>query len=175
MEHSENISADFPRISAVFEDRGPCMTEISDGEWVGKKSRFLMKSRAGMTDPLNMPSFPLDRATPPAKKGGCWKPAKLTGFFLIKSRISSKYPIFAIFSTGVDALPLEPKTPSSVCQTERFTGLFEIHSCLYPHHLSWSPPSLSSSLTPNAPSWRSAHSYARKTLFRINYMVLINV
>jgi hypothetical protein len=33
----------------------------------------------------------------------------LTGFFLIKPSISSKYPILAIFSTGVDALPLEQK------------------------------------------------------------------
>jgi hypothetical protein len=87
-----------------------------------------------MTDPQNRPSFSLDRATYPAQKGGCCKPAKLTGFFLIKSRISSKYPIFAIFSTGVDTLPLEPEIPSSVCQTEHFKGLFEIQSCLHPHH-----------------------------------------
>jgi hypothetical protein len=87
-----------------------------------------MRSWAGMTDPQNSPSFPFDRATPPAKKGGCCKPAKLTGFFLIKSRIFSKYPIFAIFSTGVDALLLEPKSPSSVCQKEHFKGLFEIQS-----------------------------------------------
>jgi len=60
----------------------------------------------------------------------------LTGFFLIKSRISSKYPIFAIFSTGVDALPLEPESPSSVCQTGRFTGLFEIQSFRPSYHTS---------------------------------------
>jgi hypothetical protein len=45
----------------------------------------------------------------PAQKGGHCKPAKLTCFFLIKTRIFSKYPIITIFSIGVDALPLEPK------------------------------------------------------------------
>jgi hypothetical protein len=50
------------------------MIEVSDGEWVKKKSRFLMKSRAGMTDPQNRPSFPLDRATPQRKKGAAVSP-----------------------------------------------------------------------------------------------------
>jgi hypothetical protein len=63
MEHSENISAVFPRISAVFEGQGPCMTEVSDGEWMGKKSRFF-GLLAGKIDPENNPSFPFDRATP---------------------------------------------------------------------------------------------------------------
>ena len=46
-----------------------------------------------------------------AKKSDQQKPAKLTGFFLIKTRISANTPIIAIYSTGVDALPLEPENP----------------------------------------------------------------
>ena len=46
-----------------------------------------------------------------AKKSAPQKPAKLTGFFLIKTRISANNPIIAIYSTGVDALPLEPENP----------------------------------------------------------------
>jgi hypothetical protein len=46
-----------------------------------------------------------------AKKSDQQKPAKLTGFFLIKTRISANNPIIAIYSTGVDALPLEPENP----------------------------------------------------------------
>ena len=46
-----------------------------------------------------------------AKKSDQQKPAKLTGFFLIKTRISENNPIMVIYSTGVDALPLEPENP----------------------------------------------------------------
>ena len=52
------------------------------------------------------------------QKGGHWRTAKLTGFFLIKSLRFSKYSIIPIFSTGVDALPLEQKTGSSDWQSE---------------------------------------------------------
>ena len=45
------------------------------------------------------------------KKRDQQKPAKLTCFFLIKTRISANNPIIAIYSTGVDALPLEPENP----------------------------------------------------------------
>jgi hypothetical protein len=50
-----------------------------------------------------------DPAKPHLKTGGHCKPAKLTCFFLIKTRISSNNSSIAIFSIGVDALPLEPK------------------------------------------------------------------
>ena len=50
-----------------------------------------------------------DPATPHLKTGGHCKPAKLTCFFLIKTRISSNNSIIAIIFIGVDVLPLEPK------------------------------------------------------------------
>jgi hypothetical protein len=46
----------------------------------------------------------------------------LTGFFLIKTPVSSEYLILAIFSMGIDALPLEQKTGSPDCQTEAESG-----------------------------------------------------
>jgi hypothetical protein len=41
------------------------------------------------------------------KKSDQLKPANLTCFFLIKTRISSNNPVIATFSIGVDALPQE--------------------------------------------------------------------
>jgi len=51
------------------------------------------------------------------KKNDHQEPAKLTGFFLIKTRVSANNSIISIFSTGVDALPLQlknriPKQPN---------------------------------------------------------------
>jgi len=119
---------------------GNCLVEeVSDGEVSCPESRVQEVPGRNDRPPKQafFSSWPCYLSSP---KRGCCKPAKLTGFFLIKSRISSKYPIFAIFSTGVDALPLEPKSPSSVCQTGRFTGLFEMQSCLHPHHTSHDLP-----------------------------------
>jgi hypothetical protein len=45
----------------------------------------------------------------PIRKRGLSKPTILN-FFLVKSRISSKSAIIAVFSIGIDELPLEPKT-----------------------------------------------------------------
>jgi hypothetical protein len=51
----------------------------------------------------------------------------LTCFFLIKTRISANNPIIAIYSTGVDALPLEPENPIRKQAIGALTGLRIVH------------------------------------------------
>jgi hypothetical protein len=92
-------------------------------------------SRTGIIDPENRCSFPVDRATPPPENRSCCKPAKLQGQSPCKSVRWIKHSIISVFFVSVDTIFTDQKTHSSVCQTERFTGLFEIQSCLHPHHL----------------------------------------
>jgi hypothetical protein len=43
------------------------------------------------------------------QKRGCWKTAILTDLILVKAVIFKKKGKISIFSTGVDAFPLEPE------------------------------------------------------------------
>jgi hypothetical protein len=107
--------------------------ESPSEKWVDRSSG-LLRSRSGMIDPENWGSFPFDRATPPPEKRGCCKPAKLQGLTPRKSVRWGKHSFISVIFVSVDTVFTDQKTPSSVCQKEHFTGLFEIQSCINPHH-----------------------------------------
>jgi hypothetical protein len=85
-----------------------------------------------MINPENRCSFPFDRATLPAKKGAAVSPLNCRVKIPANQPNKENNRFNPYFLLAWTLFLLSQKTPSSVCQKERFTGLFEIRSSLHP-------------------------------------------
>jgi len=93
-----------------------------------------------MIDRENWGSFPVDRATYPAKTGAAARPLNCRVKIPVNQTNTENTQLNPYFLSAGTPFSHREKTPSSVCQKERFTGLFEIPSSLHLHHTSWILP-----------------------------------
>ena len=84
-----------------------------------------------MINPEKWCSVPFDRATHPAQKKGCCKPAKMQVKIPLNQPNTEKTHLNPYLLSAWTPFSNRDKTHSSVCQKGQFTGLFEIHSCLH--------------------------------------------
>jgi len=97
--------------------------EKSPTENVPEENACPARCLGKIPDPQNSPSFPLDRATPPAKKGGCCKPAKLQGKNPRKSAQNGKQSFKSVFFIRVDTFFTSPKNTFVRLPKGAFYGL----------------------------------------------------
>jgi len=79
------------------------ITPEPDGNITIKKKEFFSFTPAIIDEGNLSSAIAVTLLHPPARKRGPCKPAILTGFFPVNTRIFSKYPLFGIFFTGDDA------------------------------------------------------------------------
>jgi hypothetical protein len=94
------------------------------------KSTSISNESALRSEPQNRPSFPLDRAIPPPKKGAAVSPLNCRVKIPPNQSNGENNPLKSYFLEAWTPFLRVKKLPSSDWQTGHFTGLFEIRSCL---------------------------------------------